>query len=90
MAQLKSGMPPLTSPSQLVNYFFFFFFLRQLPDSSTERLNTQELLVHMFSTHTIKEAGLYRMKLQKSQKGGTKCSGPCPKEPPSPLHGLDV
>lgn len=85
-AEIRNATPNFSLPAgQLL-----FFFLRQLPDSSTERLNTQELLVHMFSTHTIKEAGLYRMKLQKSQKGGTKCSGPCPKEPPSPLHGLDI
>ena len=59
----------LTSPSQLVNYLFFFFW-RQLPDTSTERLNTQELLAHMFSTHTIKEAGLYRMTLPEKSKEG--------------------
>ena len=67
-AEIRNATPNFSLPAgQLL--FFFFFFLRQLPDSSTERLNTQELLVHMFSTNTIKEASLYRMKLtEKSER----------------------
>lgn len=63
-AEVRNATPNFSLPAGQLPFFW-----RQLPDSSTERLNTQELLAHMFSTHTIKEAGLYRMKLtEKSER----------------------